>query len=113
MIGGNISARFERPQVTLNALKEPVQTWEALVTIRGFLDLQNGDKGYATYNAPIAESTHIFLCDYKPALYSARRENLRAVIDGDVYDVKWIDDPMGLHQHMEIYLEMTGGQANG
>ena len=36
-------------------------------------------------------------------------ENARMIIQGTVYEIKLIDDPMGMHQHLEIYLKYVGG----
>lgn len=30
-----------------------------------------------------------------------------------VDDVQWIDDPMGMHEHLEIYLKAVGGVGSG
>lgn len=35
------------------------------------------------------------------------------LIDGKIYDVQWIDDPMGMHEHLEIYLKAVGGVGSG
>ena len=37
-------------------------------------------------------------------------ENARMLIDGLIYQIMLIDDPMNLHQHLEIYLKFVGGQ---
>ena len=103
---------------------------------KGWLDLSGGDSKYTTYNAKIQESTHIFLCDYQTfkglsgewvwdtlnfisgeisTLTSDKKvdvtsENARMLIDGLIYQIMLIDDPMNLHQHLEIYLKFVGGQ---
>jgi len=41
---------------------------------------------------------------------AVKAENSRMIVNGGVYDVKLIDDPMGLHKQLEIYLKYTGGQ---
>ena len=39
-----------------------------------------------------------------------KAENSRIVDEeGKVYDIKLIDDPMGMHEQLEIYLSYTGG----
>lgn len=51
------------------------------------------------------------MCDYFD--YKALNltpETSRLLIDGERYDIMLIDDPMGLHQHLEIHLEYLGGQ---
>lgn len=108
-IGGNVSAQLEVKTTARNAIGEAVPTWEARHTLTGFLDLSNGNARYTAYNAKMQESTHIFLCDYIE-LPGVTAENSRMRIGGRVYDVLVIDDPMELHEHLEIYLKYTGGQ---
>lgn len=36
-------------------------------------------------------------------------ENARMFVGGTIYDILLIDDPMGMHQHLEIYLKYVGG----
>ena len=36
-------------------------------------------------------------------------ENARMLVNGNVYQILLIDDPMGLHKHLEIYLKYVGG----
>ena len=44
---------------------------------------------------------------------SVNNENARFIIDGEKYDVLFIDDPMNLHKQLEVYLKFTGGDAYG
>ena len=108
MIGGNITADVQIRTVKKNAIGEQVESWTTVQTLTGFLDLQAGDSKYTTYNAKMQESTHVFICDY--AELDIKAENSRMVINGSRYDVMLIDDPMGLHRHLEIFLKFTGGQ---
>lgn len=78
--------------------------------LTGWLDLSGGDSKYTTYNAKVQESTHMFIAGYKPLSERIKAENSRMVIDGRVYDIMLIDDPMGMHEQLEIYLKYTGGQ---
>ncbi len=111
MIGGNTTGVFQvLSTTTKNSIGERVPGWLDVQSITGWLDLTSGDSKYSTHNAKIQESTHIFLADYKPLDASIKAESSRMVIDGDRYDVMLIDDPMGLHKHLEIYLKYTGGQ---
>ena len=109
-IGGNKAMQLQVSTVTKNAIGEQVKKWETLQQITGWLDLQGGDSKYQTYNAKIQESTHIFLADYVQLDSRITAENSMAVIDSLKYDIMLIDDPMGMHQHYEIYLKFTGGQ---
>ena len=37
-------------------------------------------------------------------------DNARMVVNGEVYEILLIDDPMNMHDHLEIYLRFIGGQ---
>lgn len=109
-IGGNITGTLQTASIDDNAIKEQVKTWKDAVTLTGFLDLMGGGAGYTAYNAKILESTHVFLCDYEDLPRGVHTETTRMLIDGLAYDVTLIDDPMGLHEQLEIFLKYTGGQ---
>lgn len=111
-IGGNTQLIFQVSTSEKNAIGEQVQTWNDVQAIKGWLDLSSGDSGYTTYYAKIQESTHMFIADYVPLDERIKAETSRAVIDGLLYDVKLIDNPMNLKEgsHWEIYLKFTGGQ---
>ena len=137
MIGGNTLALFQvKDGGKKNAIGEMEHNWVDVASSKGWLDLSGGDSKYTTYNAKIQESTHIFLCDYQTfkglsgewvwdtlnfisgeisTLTSDKKvdvtsENARMLIDGLIYQIMLIDDPMNLHQHLEIYLKFVGGQ---
>lgn len=110
MIGGNTQGTFQISTVTTNEIGEPAKAWVDVQTITGWLDYQAGDSKYTTYNAKMQESTHIFVADYVKLDASISAENSRMVVEGGRYDVMLIDDPMGLHKQLEIYLKFTGGQ---
>lgn len=136
MIGGNITALM---QVNVpgqkNSIGEKVSDWFDVVQFKGWLDYQSGDSKRSVYNAKIEESTHIFLCDFRSFKSLSAKwewnpfnflegiinleleqdvdvtsENARMIINGKLYDILLIDDPMNLHQHLEIYLKYAGGQ---
>lgn len=116
MIGGNIIALFQvkiKDKGKKNAIGEREHEWVDVASVKGFLDLSTGDSKHTTFNAKIQESTHIFLCDYnslivdKTAITSG---NARILIDDKFYQIQLIDDPMGMHQHLEIFLKYVGGQ---
>jgi hypothetical protein len=108
MIGGNTIAEIQVSTTTMNAIGEAVQEWETVQNITGWLDLSSGDSKYTTFNAKIQESTHIFIADY--VALDVKAENSQLVVNGGRYDVMLIDDPMGMHKQLEIYLKYTGGQ---
>lgn len=108
-IGGNTKATFQTRTVTKNQIGEAVPVWTDAQALFGLLDLSGGNSGYTTYSAKVQESTHVFLADYVPLAEGIQAENSRMTIDGKAYDVMLIDDPMGLHRQLEIYLKYTGG----
>lgn len=110
MIGGNMTATIQKSNTTKNAIGETVVEWQTVQTLRGFLDLSGGDSRYNSYHAKVQESTHVFIADYVRLAHGVTAENSRMLVDGLAYDVTLIDDPMGLHKHLEIYLRFTGGQ---
>ena len=136
MIGGNKLAEIQvKDDGVKNLIGECIHSWVGCGVLKGFLDLSNGDSNSNNFNAKIQESTHIFICDYAELNNLAEgwiwdtfnfetgiikntatstsvdvtSENARLFIDGKVYQIKIIDDPMGLHDHIEIYLKYTGG----
>lgn len=105
----------------MNQIKENMTTWQDCMKILGWLDLSTGDSDRATFSAKIQESTHIFLCDYQALTgkvtvggqvetVHVTSENARMVINGLVYDILLIDNPMNMNEHYEIYLKFIGGQ---
>lgn len=108
-IGGNTKAVIQTHTTQKNAIGERPKKWADVQTLTGWLDLSGGSSSYTAYAAKVQESTHVFVCDYKPLAKGIRAENSRMVIDGRVYDITLIDDPMELHRQLEIYLKYTGG----
>lgn len=111
-IGGNITAVIQTYTVTQNEYFEDIPVWIDAVTLKGWLDLQNGDSKYSTFSAKLQESTHVFISDYVPIADNIQAENSRMIINGKRYDIMLIDNPMemGIGSQLEIYLKYTGGQ---
>jgi SPP1 family predicted phage head-tail adaptor len=106
MIGGNIEAVLQQKTASgKNAIGEDVMTWAEVTKLQGFLDLLSGEAKYQ-YNAKLQETTHVFLCDY--VALDRFADDKRLMVNGLEYDVLLIDDPMELHQHLEILLKYVG-----
>lgn len=106
MIGGNIEGLLQqKSESETNNIGERIQNWSDVQTLWGWLDLSTGDSKYQ-YDTKLQESTHIFIADYTPIDRNAADKRL--VVNGAVYDVLLIDDPMELHQQLEIYLKYVG-----
>lgn len=122
-IGGNLCGivQVKTEDGYMNEIKEWVADWQDCMKLCGWLDLSTGDSSRTTFNTKIQESTHIFLCDYQPLIgrviiagqemaVNVTSENARMVINGLVYEILLIDNPMNMNEHYEIYLKFIGGQ---
>lgn len=106
MIGGNTEAMLQQISGSeTNSIGERISTWLNVQSLQGWLDLSTGDSKY-THDAKLQESTHIFITDYAPI--DRKPNDKRLVVNGVMYDVLLIDDPMELHQQLEIYLKYVG-----
>ena len=106
MIGGNITAVIQQNiESGTNAIGERISEWSDDQSLQGWLDLSSGDSKY-TYDTKLQESTHIFISDYYPI--DRTTVGKRMVINGVAYEILLIDDPMELHQQLEIYLKFVG-----
>ena len=115
MMGGNITATIQvKSSNGKNAIGEASEAWGSVGTVLGWLDYQSGQNDIQQYNAKIQDTTHLFLCDWirwKNATQDASvtSENSRLIVNGEVYNILLIDDPMNLHRHIEVYLQYIGG----
>lgn len=118
-IGGNSHAVIQVKRVVQDEIgAHNTEYVDAIKDLVGWLDLSDGDSKHLSYNAKIQESTHVFLCDYRELTYQEEGkperkitpENSRMTVDGEIYEVMLYDDPMGMHEHLEIYLKYTGGR---
>lgn len=115
MIGGNITATIQVKSSTgKNAIGEHIESWKTVGTVFGWLDYQSGQSGVQQYNAKIQDTTHLFLCDWfrwKNATQDASvtSENSRLMLNGEIYNVLMIDNPLNLNHQVEVYLQYLGG----
>lgn len=136
-VGGNIQALLQvKSRGAKNAIGEVTAPWVDCTSIKGWLDLSTGDSKHTTFYAKVQESTHIFLCDFtnlknlstkwvwnpfnfltgvinqqsEQESVDVTSDNARMVIDGLVYEILLIDNPMNMNDHLEIYLRFIGGQ---
>ena len=78
------------------------ETWTTDTTISGVLDLRRGDTTEVA-NKQTVNSTHILLTDIH-----AINEKQRIVYDGKAYYVDYVDNPVNIDSHLEIYLRYEG-----
>lgn len=136
-IGGNTPAVLQiKINKGKNIIGEQIEEWVDAMVMKGFLDYSAGQNDVNQYNAKIQDTTHFFFCDFdsleavtddfvwdkinfnediivnldgEESTVKITSENCRVIINNNVYNVLLIDDPMGLHQHLEIYLKYVGG----
>lgn len=135
-VGGNLYALLQvKEKGAKNSIGAFEYDWLDCTSLLGWLDLSTGDSKRSVFNAKVQESTHIFLCDFKSlkalstkwvwnpfsfltgiinqeqdSVVDATSENARLVIQGMVYEILLIDNPMNMNEHLEIYLRFIGGQ---
>ena len=108
-IGGNTEITIQTKTTTKNVLGERVESWEDLITLKGFLDYVQGQVELQNFNALVQESTHLFIFDYEQLNgVHFNSEDTRLVFNGGNYQILMIDDVMGLHEQVEIYLKYIG-----
>lgn len=105
-IGGNTDLILKRKTQVKNEIGEEVITWVDYKTIHGFMDFMSEATGRTNFNSKIVESTHVFVCDYVEIDKS--EIELAAFHNNKEYEITYIDDPMGLHYHLEIFLKYIG-----
>ncbi len=108
MIGGNTTVKLQSKSTTQNEIGESVNDYTDAYTLTGWLDFTGGSSYHNNYNSKFQESTHVFICDYQPI--SLKAEECRLVYNNEVYEVLIIDDPMDLHEQIEILLKYVGVQ---
>lgn len=105
-IGGNTDLILKVKSTTENEIGEKVPSWIEYKTIHGFLDFMNESTGRTSFNSKIVESTHVFICDY--VVINKSETELIAYHNNEEYEITYIDDPMGLHYQLEIFLKYVG-----
>lgn len=107
MIGGNLKATIQVKTASTNDLGESVLTWSDKYVLNGWLDLSSGTSTYS-HNTKTEDSTHVFISDYDSTVRDLDITQCRFKINNRIYEVKFIDDPMEIHDHLEITLNLLG-----
>lgn len=106
MIGGNTIAKIQTKTSSKNDFGILTDTWQEVTSIKGFLDYTGGDGSYKSeFKGDLSETTHVFICDFDSTAAQVTATTSRLIINNKIYDVLMIDDPMGLHKHLEIMLK--------
>lgn len=111
-IDGNTKAIVQIKEIMQDEYQADRAGWKVAFSLKGVLDLLDGGVSLKLMSR-IEEADFLFLCDYFVPEYNGEKltaANCRFLINGEVYEVKLFDDPMRLHEHLEIYLKYLGGQ---
>ena len=109
MVGGNLTATIYKKTLTENDIGEKIAEWvNHIESVRGWLDLLSGSSTNQSHKTKSEESTHIWLCDFDSRLRDLDITQCRFVCRDRIYEIKYIDDPMELHDHLEISLKLVG-----
>lgn len=116
-IEGNTQARIQVRIVEPDEYALDGTVWKDAFSepLTGVLDLTGAEVTQKLMKR-VEDAEYIFLCDYfdlKANGVKLTTENSRMLIDGEIYEVLLYDDPMQMHEHLEIYLKYVGGQENG
>ena len=112
MVGGNLNAIIQRKTTDKNEIGESLAIWTDKFHIKGWLDLSSGDSSRQEHKTKTEKSTHVFICDYNRDVRNIDISQCRFVCSDRVYEIKYVDDPMEIHDHLEITLKLVG-VANG
>ncbi len=108
MVGGNLTATIQFKTLTENDIGEKIAEWVDDMTVRGWLDLVSGGSTNQSHKTKSEDSTHIYICDFDSRLRNLDITQCRFVCRDRIYEIKHIDDPMELQDHLEISLKLVG-----
>ena len=110
MIGGNVELTvYNKLSYNKNEIGEVEASNSEGEKIMGFLDYISGSADLSKFHAKVEESTHIFICDYPDNARMFNSTVTKCNVSGyGEFQILLVDDPMGLHQHIEVYLKYIG-----
>lgn len=85
------------------------EVWKKFKSVQGYLDLITGTNLNTSQSAITEDSTHILVI---PTYVSGVTDKMRVIAENRSYSINYVDDPLGVHHHLEIYLTF-GGEING
>lgn len=100
--------RAQKRKETTDGLGGSDETWGyTLSPIRGYLDMSSGTDKNGAHFAEVEQSTHILII---PDYFEGLTDDMRIVDSkGRAYQITYVDDPVGIGHHLEVYLEYQEG----
>lgn len=109
MVGGNLTATVQIKTLTENDIGEYVAEWgNHIESVKGWLDSAGGNSTRQSHKTKSEDSTHVYICDFDSRLRDLDTTQCRFVCRDKIYEIKYVDDPMELHDHLEITLKLVG-----
>ena len=108
MVGSNLNVVIQTKTTEQNEIGESIAKWTDKFFLTGWLDLSSGDSSRQEHKTKTEKSTHVFICDYDPDVRNLDVTQCRFVCSDRVYEIKYVDDPMEIHDHLEITLKLVG-----
>ena len=86
--------------------------WQDIDELQGYLDLVSGtNQNQYIHHAQIEESTHVLIV---PIYKDGITDKMRIVdVKNRAYQVTYVDDPVGIGHHLEIYLKFSEVVTDG
>ena len=109
MVGGNLNATIQIKTLTENDIGENVAEWVNYIeSVNGWLDSAGGSSTRQSHKTKSEDSSHVYICDFDSRLRDLDTTQCRFVCRDRIYEIKYVDDPMELHDHLEISLKLVG-----
>lgn len=109
MVGGNLTATVQIKTLTENDIGEYVAEWVTHIDgISGWLDGVSGSSTRQSHKTKSEDSSHVFICDFDSRLRDLDITQCRFICRDKIYEIKYVDDPMEIHDHLEISLKLVG-----
>lgn len=103
-LGGNVF-QFEilrKNKVGINQLNQPIFKFISVYFIEGWLDFLSGSNEQLSQNSLIESSTHIFISQDMSFVIDST-DRIKDCESGFEYEITFIDNPVGVSNHYEIY----------
>jgi hypothetical protein len=85
------------------------KSWAVDYSITGYIDLLSGTDQTANANSAfLEESTHIAIIT-ESSLKPTDKQRLQDV-SGKLYEITYVDDPVGIGHHLELYLRYINNE---
>ncbi|MCW6664519.1 phage head closure protein [Aerococcaceae bacterium NML191219] len=82
-----------------------VLEWVDVTEVCGYLDMLDGSVHNPIQNALVQSSSHVLVV---PEYQTGIEMGMRIVFEGKLYQITYVDNPVNLDHHLEIYCKYDG-----